>query len=157
VKQSGTIFNFLAMKVIRTVLLLILTLSFPMGFTFRSEENASIRIHLPNVKEGKGEILIALFNKEKGFPEEGALAFRNWRLPPAKNLTLTGIPSGKYALAILHDLDDNQKMTFNILGIPKEGYASSPDGGPKLSKPQFKNALFLHAGKGTDLTIPIYY
>lgn len=145
------------MNPFRPVLLLSLALIIPLGFTFRSEETASIRISIPNVKEGKGEILISLFNKEKGFPEEGALAFRTWRLPPEKNLLLSGIPAGKYALAILHDFDNNQKMTYNLLGIPQEGYASSPDGGPKLSKPRFNKSLFRHSAKGTDLTIPIYY
>lgn len=130
---------------------------FFLGFTFRSEEKASIRIHIPNLKEGKGEILISLFNREKGFPEEGALAFRTWRLAPGKNLDLTGIPSGKYALAILHDLDNDQKMTYNLLGMPQDGYGSSPDGGPRLTKPRFKSALFWHSPKGTDLTIQIHY
>ncbi len=145
------------MNPFRPVLLLALSLVIPLGFTFRSEESASIRIHIPNVKIGKGEILISLFNNEKGFPEDGALAFRTYRLTPGKTLELTGIPSGKYALAILHDIDDNQKMTYNFLGIPQEGYASSPDGGPKLSKPRFDKALFRHSAKGTDLTIPIHY
>ena len=145
------------MNPFRPFRLLAFALVIPLGFTFRSEEIASIRIHIPNVKEGKGEILISLFNQEKGFPEDGALAFRTWRLPPGKNLLLSGIPSGKYALAILHDFDNNQKMTYNLLGMPQEGYASSPEGGPKLSKPRFKNALFRHSAKGTDLTIPIHY
>jgi len=127
------------------------------GFALHSGENAPIRIHIPNVKEGKGEILITLFNKENGFPEESALAYRTWKMTPGKTLVLNGIPAGKYAMAILHDLDNNQKMTYNILGIPQDGYAASPDGGSRLSKPRFKNAVFLHTSKGTDLTIPIYY
>jgi uncharacterized protein (DUF2141 family) len=157
VKQSGTIFNFLNMILFRRFPVQIAALVLIMGFTFRSEEKATIRIYIPNLKEGKGEILISLFNEEKGFPEKTTLAFRTWRLVPGKNLELTGIPSGKYALAILHDFDDNQKMTYNILGIPQDGYASSPDGGPKLTKPRYNNALFRHSCNGTDLTIPIYY
>lgn len=145
------------MNPIRTFLVLVSALLFSTGFTILPDEKSSIRIQIPNIKEGKGEILISLFNNEKGFPEESALAFRTWKMTPGKTLVLNGIPAGKYAMAILHDFDNNQKMTYNILGIPQDGYAASPDGGSRLSKPRFKNAVFQHTYKGTDLTIPIYY
>jgi uncharacterized protein (DUF2141 family) len=38
-----------------------------------------------------------------------------------------GIPSGTYALVVLHDENMNGKLDTNWLGVPKEGYGFSND------------------------------
>jgi len=135
---------------------------FALCFNFHSNPNkiqkdADIRLHFSGIKTQKGEILIAMFNNETGFPEDGSKAFKTWKFSPASTITLQNIPPGTYAITLLHDLDNNQKMTFNLFGIPKDGYSSTPDGGPRFSKPKYKSSLFQHSSKPTDLNLKMHY
>ena len=52
------------------------------------------------------------------------------------------IPNGTYAIAVVHDENDNKKMDTNFFGIPKEGYGVSNNKYPKMSEPSFDDAKF---------------
>ena len=44
------------------------------------------------------------------------------------------VPSGTYAVSVLHDLNENLEMDYNFLGMPKEywGLSNNPKIGLKL-------------------------
>lgn len=118
----------------------------------------NIEIEISDLRTAKGGIIVAcLFNNEKGFPDNGSKAFQIAKPGLANAFVFREIPKGEYALALLHDLDEDGKMTYSFLGMPKDGFASSPDGGPLLSKPTFKAARFFHDGVRTRLKIKMHY
>lgn len=68
------------------------------------------------------------------------------------------IPSGSYALVVLHDENMNGKLDTNWLGIPKEGYGFSNNAKPAaFHAPSFSDASFVYDGKTLDLTITLRY
>jgi uncharacterized protein (DUF2141 family) len=118
----------------------------------------NIEIEISDLRTSPGgKIVACLFNKEKGFPDDGSKAFKIANPGLADAFVFREIPKGEYALALLHDLDGDGKMTYSMLGMPKDGFASSPDGGPLLSKPTFKSARFFHDGIKTRLKIKMHY
>lgn len=117
-----------------------------------------IRIIPEGLKKNKvGTIFAGLFNSEKGFPDVSASAFRMIKFGVNEVIEFKGIPPGMYAVVLLHDLDGNGDMTYSFLGIPKDGFSSSPDGGSAFSKPVFSKCRFRHGSGDTQLKMKIHY
>jgi uncharacterized protein (DUF2141 family) len=117
-----------------------------------------IRIKLNHIKTDKGgNLVICVFRGENGFPEDGSKALRILKTSLRNEVIITEIPKGEYAVSLLHDIDGNGKMTYSFLGIPKDGFSSSPEGGPSLKKPDYKSARFFHDGKGSMLEMKVHY
>jgi uncharacterized protein (DUF2141 family) len=122
-------------------------------------QTKSIKINISNIKSDKGEILIALFNKADGFPENADNAFQTAKLKAKKGLQSISMPNiadGRYALAIFHDENGDGKMNKNMLGIPKEGYGVSNNVKNLMSAPAFSEAVFTH-NRETELSIRLNY
>jgi uncharacterized protein (DUF2141 family) len=127
--------------------------------------SAFIKVGEPEIKiilngihpEKGGKLLISIFRSADGFPEDGSKAFKVSEISPRKEIQIQGIPPGYYAIAVLHDLDGNRKMSYSILGVPEDGFASSPDGGPRFSKPKFEKAIFKHSKAGSLLELKLKY
>jgi uncharacterized protein (DUF2141 family) len=68
-----------------------------------------------------------------------------------------GVKPGDYAVALLHDENDNGKADRAMGMMPKEGYGFSRDAPVKMAPPKFKDAVFAQ-GEGTSrLTIKMRY
>lgn len=67
------------------------------------------------------------------------------------------IPSGVYALAVIHDEDMDGELGTNWLGVPTEGYGFSSGAKASMSAPSFEAASFLYGGENLDLTIQLNY
>ena len=51
------------------------------------------------------------------------------------------LPDGEYAIKMYQDENDNNKMDFNMMGIPKEGYGFSNNVG-MFGSPEYTEAKF---------------
>lgn len=72
-------------------------------------------------------------------------------------LRFTGVHPGDYAVALLHDENDNGKADRSMGMMPKEGYGFSRDAPVKMAPPKFRDAVFTQ-GEGTSrLTIKMRY
>ena len=72
-------------------------------------------------------------------------------------IRFTGVKPGNYAVALLHDENDNGKADRAMGMMPKEGYGFSRDAPVKMAPPKFKDAVF-PAGEGNkSLTIKMRY
>ena len=66
--------------------------------------------------------------------------------------TFTHIQPGVYAVSVLHDENDNNRMDFETNGMPKENYAMSQN--PMLmGPPSFKDVKFTIDRADLDLTL----
>jgi len=60
---------------------------------------------------------------------------------------------GEWAVALSQDLNNNDKLDKNFLGIPTEPFAFSNNLKPRLSAPSFQECKFTVAGPGQVVTI----
>ncbi len=121
-------------------------------------QQGDIRIKLQDLQTKKGgNIVICLFRGENGFPEDGSKALRILKTETKNEIIIPDLPKGEYAVSLLHDIDGDGKMTYSFLGIPKDGFSSSPDGGPSLKKPSYTKARFFHDGKESRLEMKVHY
>ena len=90
-------------------------------------------------------MLISVYKDGVGYPEELDKAVRRAKLTitnKTASVSFAGLASGNYAIAILHDENNDGKMNTNFLGIPKEGYGFSNNVMGTFGPPTFSKASF---------------
>jgi uncharacterized protein (DUF2141 family) len=142
----------------RFVITALLSLSF---FSFLPVSKDGITVTISHLRNNSGHALISLFREGEGFPDQPARAFRKERVSIVDKqvvIHFPGIPGGSYAIAILHDENDDTKMNTNWLGLPKEGYGFSNNIMGTFGPPPYNRARFSHvAGNETSVEIRTKY
>jgi uncharacterized protein (DUF2141 family) len=98
------------------------------SFSLPEKGKYSLTIEADNLRNSKGIVQVALYNSPNSFPDEN---YKNYyRKLTAKIedgfsfVTFENLPSGKYAVHILHDEDENGKIKKGLM-LPKEGVGFS--------------------------------
>jgi uncharacterized protein (DUF2141 family) len=102
----------------------------------------TVRVH--GLSSDRGRVAVALFASAEAFPDQKrALAGQLARIEKGRaTVRFAGVRPGIYAVAVLHDENENAKMDFNFLGMPLEGYGFSNDASAPFGPPSFKAASF---------------
>ena len=115
-------------------------------------------------KEEKGSIIIAVYStKEKEFfgktkvnmkgnPEHVYVGAKGM-LRNFKTFVSFDIPFGDYVVVSYLDKDNNDVLTGNFLGMPKEPFGFSNNVREKMGPPKWKDALFNFSKTNQEITI----
>ena len=125
-------------------LLLLLLLFASFTVISRVTEN-KLSLSITNLRNNKGHVLISVYKDGVGYPEELDKAVRRAKLTitnKTASVSFAGLASGNFAIAILHDENNDGKMNTNFLGIPKEGYGFSNNVMGTFGPPTFSKASF---------------
>lgn len=129
------------------------------GLAFAREAGATeLVVQVEGIRSDRGEIGCALFDGERGFPMDGAAARIVWQpaLRTGTACRFSGLASGRYALAVSHDLNGNRKTDTNFLGMPTEDWGVSGGARPSLRAPRFSEAAFeLPADGATRVVVTV--
>ena len=125
----------------------------------KDEPLAQLRVQITGLNNDKGRVAVALFASASDFPkQERALL---GELTPIANktaqVTFRNLRPGLYALAVLHDENQNSKMDFNFLGMPLEGYGFSNDASAMFGPPSFADAAFQLKARPSRVSIKMRY
>ena len=96
-------------------------------------------VEVTRLVPGKGYVYFGLYNKKKGFLDEGA-ASANGKVRAVGNkvtYTFKDLAQGEYAVAVYQDVNDNGKCDRNMIGYPTEGFGFSKNYKPRFSAPKF--------------------
>ena len=151
----------------RNTSLLAITLALLVASTFGVEIEAQsptlgdITVVITDLRTTDGEILISLYDKAEGFPKDRDAIVRTAAVEPDVSGQVTTIfedlPHGDYAIAVLHDEDGSQGMTFGTFHLPKEGYCFSNNVKVRFKPPKFKKTKFTLDGDGVTQTLRMKY
>ncbi len=117
-------------------------------------------ITVTDLRSNKGVVRACMTTRADIFPKciKDPSAFRT--VVPASGkveIRFTGVKPGQYAIALLHDENDNGKADRAMGMMPKEGYGFSRDAPVKMAPPRFTDAV-LALGEGISrLTIRMRY
>jgi uncharacterized protein (DUF2141 family) len=117
-------------------------------------EAGEIVITVTDVRSAKGVVRACMTTREDIFPKciKDPAAHRTVVSANGKvEIRFTGVKPGKYAIALLHDENDNGKADRAMGMMPKEGYGFSRDAPVKMGPPKFGDAAFT-LGEGTSRT-----
>ncbi|NUM30763.1 MAG: DUF2141 domain-containing protein [Bacteroidetes bacterium] len=122
--------------------LMLLLSSFKANF---NEQN-SLTVEVENLRNSKGTVQIALYNKDGSIPDEQYKNYFKMEKISITNgktqCTFSNLPKGNYAVNILHDENSNGKIDKGLI-LPKEGIGFSNYSSIGLTnRPNFKKASF---------------
>ena len=128
------------------------------SFAKPNAETFSLTVDVKNLRNEKGVVQFALYNKDGSIPDED---FENYYkivkgeiVNGSSTITIENIPSGKYAVSILHDENKNGKIDKGFI-LPIEGIGFSNFQSIGLTnRPNFSKASFeLKENKTIDVTV----
>ena len=135
------------MKEIIYILFIITTIS--SNKVFSQEENSiyyitdlrgniSLEMEINNLQSNNGPLYIRILDGNENQVIVGTSPVINY----SARISFDSISPGKYAIQFFHDENENQKMDFSLIGIPKEKFGSSNNVKPILGPPKFEKMLF---------------
>jgi uncharacterized protein (DUF2141 family) len=120
----------------------------------------TLKLEISGLKNNKGFVLIAIFNSELGFPDKNELAVKKIRIPAQVGKIIYDVNDlvpGTYAIALIHDENDNQRLDTGLFGIPKEGFCFSKGAMGTFGPPSFQAASFVHKSPSSIQNLQVKY
>lgn len=136
-------------------LLLILPLLF-LGYANWAQKTT---FSIVGVANKTGLLRVAVYQTETDFKKESTdllYSFKKEELILGFMQIELDLKPGKYVIAFLDDTNKDAKMNYNLIGIPKEGYAFSNLKKYGYSKPSFKEAS-IEVKEGVDNSFEIKF
>ncbi len=116
-----------------------LILVFLFGSAITKAQN--IEVVFSGIRSSEGRIRLEVFIDEQGFEKEKGIMIKYFK----KTNLLDGVmnvkfdlPPGTYGLALLDDENNDDKMNYSFIGLPKEGFGFSNYYLSGLFKPKFE-------------------
>lgn len=119
-----------------------------------------MQVQVTGARNSKGHVLVSLFNSGDGFPEKESKAIQKLKLKVNGKVatgSFSSLPAGDYAIAILHDENDDLKMNTNWIGMPKEGFGFSNNAMGMFGPPSFAKAKVVYKGGSQTIEIKLKY
>jgi uncharacterized protein (DUF2141 family) len=117
-------------------------------------------ITVTDLRSTKGVVRACMTTRSDIFPKciKDPGAYRTV-VPAGKTVEIrfTGVKPGDYAIALLHDENDNGKADRALGMAPKEGYGFSRDAPVRMAPPKFKDAVFTQGEASSRVTIKMRY
>ena len=121
---------------------------------------SEVVITVTNLRSSEGVVRACMTTNKDVFPRcRKDPASHRTVVPAGKTVTIrfTGVEPGDYAIALLHDENDNGKADRTLGMIPREGYGFSRDAKVRMGPPKFRDAVFKHGSEKQSLTIKMRY
>lgn len=118
--------------------------------------SATVRIELSGLRPGQGLVRAAVFRGEAGWPERPYEDARRIAPATAERMVIefASLPPGTYAASAIQDLDGNEVLDRNFVGLPTEPWAASNDVRPPTRGPTFDESRFAVA-EGQLVAVPL--
>ena len=121
---------------------------------------AEVVIAVTDLRSTNGVVRACMTTRADIFPKciKDPAAFR--AVVPASGkveIRFAGVKPGQYAIALLHDENDNGKADRAMGMMPTEGYGFSRDAPVKMAPPKFKDAVFALGEGASRVTIKMRY
>ena len=137
-----------------------LALLFMTPFVYKQAktETVSITVTVEDIRSNSGSVGIALYEEGADFPDGEPLKAESISLRGSGSVeyTFEDVPAGDYAVAVMHDENDNGDMDFNEYGMPMEGFGFSNEAMGDMGPPDFDMAAFT-ADEDTDISVSLIY
>jgi uncharacterized protein (DUF2141 family) len=140
------------MIIMRTSLIFNIISFILLNISYGQNNKYELTLIVKNIRNDKGRLAAQLLNEEEQQIEGRHIYIKD----KVASTVYHNLPQGKYAIRIFHDENQNDKMDFNWIKIPKEGYGFSGNPKSHFRSPDIKELLFL-LDSDKKLTINLIY
>lgn len=119
---------------------------------------SDLSVDLTNLRSHKGSVRVCLTADPQNFPAciDDAQAVTRSVPAAAGSLRFDGLTQGDYAVAVIHDENNNRKLD-TFAGIPREGFGFSRNPAVSFGPPRFAAARFTLTGDADRQQIKMRY
>ena len=115
------------------------------------QKNGKLTVKITGTRNADGDIRVAVRT------DENTIAAAQIAAIDPKTLTAEAVfdnlAEGDYGIAVIHDENKNEKLDFNEIGMPLEGYGHSNNPAKRQGPPDFNETKFVFAGPGTTISV----
>lgn len=143
---------------VSVLLLALMQLALP--FSAKASANSNLNVEIDGFKNRKGQVCVSIFASSQGFPNNRDRVLQRQCTKITENavkVTFSNLKAGNYAVAAIHDENNDLKLNRNDIGMPTEGFGFSRNPEVRTSAPKFNDAAFLIAGPNTNIQIQLKY
>ena len=108
--------------------------------SFSQTPQSEVLVVVDGLRNREGKIVAALFDRPENFPHEAVRGKVIGIGERGITFIFDDVKPGRYALAVIHDENDNGKLDTNAIGIPIEGFAFGNNAMGFFGPPSFKKA-----------------
>ncbi len=106
--------------------------------TILKAQNLSLLVNIKNFKSNEGMAYVLLQDHlRKNLQQQWIKVEKNEAKVIFKNLQ-----TGKYAVRLYHDANNNKKLDTDFWGLPKENWGCSNNVKPRFAAPKFEDMIF---------------
>ncbi|MEL6660547.1 MAG: DUF2141 domain-containing protein [Bacteroidota bacterium] len=120
-------------------------------------QNADIQVTVNGIEAAnQGPVVFMLFSSSDGFPTDPAKARQIGQVTgytSSATYTFSGVPAGRYAVAVFQDKNANRVADTNFLGIPKEPVGAYQHA--SFGRPNFSKCSFTHGPNDAKLQLQL--
>lgn len=120
----------------------------------------TLNITIQGLKSTTGQVCLSLYNQPENFPIQPEKSFQNQCVKIPKTplqVAFKNLAPGNYALAVLHDANDNGKLDTSVLGLPMEGFGFSGNPALMITVPTFDQSVVKVSGPSTNISVVLRY
>ena len=131
-------------KTLITLVLLAIT-----SLLFSADKTSTLTLTIENISKANAPLRVGFYKKGAEFPEKGKATFSKVLIPKKTgrvSFKVEGVEHGEWAVAMYHDLNNNNEIEKNFFGVPEEPYGFYRNFKPKLSAPDFEDCSFTFNG-----------
>ncbi len=114
---------------------------------------ADLTVTIGPVTQSAGELMVAVYNSADTFSDTSIATQRAAAKEGDVVVTFNGLEAGEYAIMVFHDVNGNDKLDTNLLGIPSEPWGASLEGKRVFGAPGWDDTRF--SVTDTNLSINI--
>jgi len=122
------------------------------------DKKGSIIIRVKGLKKAEGNIGAMIFNRADGFPDKLEFAYASQEIEVEDQnpvLIFSNLPPGKYAVSLIHDVNNNKDLDRNFIGIPTEPFGFSGNKSLLSGLPKFDEAAIILNKDQVESTIKL--
>jgi uncharacterized protein (DUF2141 family) len=120
----------------------------------------NLTVEIDGLRNQKGQVCLSIFSSNQGFPNNGKRALQAKCIKIAEmpqNVTFQNLTAGSYAIAVIHDVNGDNRLNTNSLGIPTEGFGFSNNPRVLTGPPKFGDSAVFVAGSSTNIQVQLQY
>lgn len=118
--------------------------------------DSTIKVVINPAPTDEGQIILALCT-QKAFPHEDRCEVRKIVSAKAAKepIALKAPAAGRYAMLVVNDVNGNNKLDANLIGIPKEPVGVSKNPALRFGPPRFEDVAFDVSDTPQELVIDL--
>ena len=110
----------------------------------------TLTIVIEDIRDASGTLQVQVHAGQAQFEGDGAAArFLEQAVAGSMTITAEDLPPGEYAIRVMHDVNGNDELDANFVGMPTEPYAFSNNAKGMFGPATWEDARFVLEGEVT--------